>query len=106
MIGMLKALGAGNKLIRSIFVYNGISLILKGLLFGNAFGLGLCYIQYKFKLVKLNPHDYYMDVVPISWHWEIVAILNFLTFLVIVLVLLLPTMVISRVNPIKAIRFD
>ena len=106
MIGMLKALGAGNKLIRSIFVYNGINLIVKGMVFGNALGLGLCYIQYKFKLVKLNPHDYYMDVVPISWHWEIVALLNLLTFLVIVLVLLVPTMVISRVNPIKAIRFD
>lgn len=106
MIGMLKALGAGNNLIRSIFVYNGISLILKGLAWGNALGLGLCYLQYKFKWVKLNPHDYYMDVVPISWHWEMVAILNFLTFLVIVLVLLIPTMVISRVNPIKAIRFD
>ncbi len=106
MIGMLKALGAGNKLIRSVFMYNGMSLILKGLLFGNALGLGLCYIQYKFKLVKLNPHDYYMDVVPISWHWEIVGLLNVLTFLVIVLVLLVPTAVISRVNPIKAIRFD
>ncbi len=106
MIGMLKALGAGNKLIQSIFVYNGINLILKGLVFGNALGLGICYVQYKFRLVKLNPHDYYMDVVPISWHWEIVGLLNLLAFLVIVAVLLLPTMVISRVNPIKAIRFD
>jgi len=106
MIGMLKALGAGNKLIRSIFVYNGMNLILKGLAFGNALGLGLSYIQDKFKVVKLNPHDYYMDVVPISWHWEMVALLNLLAFLVIVLVLLVPTAVISRINPIKAIRFD
>ncbi len=106
MIGMLKALGAGNKLIRSVFVYNGMSLILKGLAFGNALGLGLSYLQYKFKMVRLNPHDYYMDVVPISWHWEIVALLNLLAFLVIALVLLVPTTVISRINPIKAIRFD
>jgi lipoprotein-releasing system permease protein len=106
MIGMLKALGAGNRFIRKIFVYNGISLITKGLLLGNVLGLGLCYLQYQFKLVKLNPHDYYMSFVPISWEWEIVAILNIFTFLVVTLVLLLPTMVIARINPIKAIRFD
>ncbi len=106
MIGMLKALGADNKLIRSVFVYNGIRLIVKGLLLGNALGLGLCYIQYQFKIIKLNPEDYYMSFVPISWHWEIVAMLNLLTFLVVTVVLLLPTAIISRISPIKAIRFD
>lgn len=106
MIGMLKALGGGDKLIRSIFIYQGVSLILKGLLLGNVIGLGLCYLQYRFKFVKLNPHDYYMSVVPISWHWEIVGLLNLATFLVVTVVLLVPTMVITRVSPIKAIRFD
>ena len=106
MIGMLKALGAGNKFIRGIFIYNGISLITKGLLLGNLIGLGLCYIQYQFKVVKLNPHDYYMSFVPISWEWEVVAILNIFTFFIVSVVLLLPTMVIARINPIKAIRFD
>ena len=106
MIGMLKALGAGNRFIRTVFVYNGISLIAKGLLLGNVIGLGLCYIQYQFKLVRLNPHDYYMSFVPISWEWEVVAILNIFTFFIVSFVLLLPTMVIARVNPIKAIRFD
>jgi lipoprotein-releasing system permease protein len=106
MIGMLKALGANNKLIRSVFVYNGINLIVKGLLLGNALGLGLCYLQYQFKIIKLNPEDYYMSFVPISWHWEIVAMLNLLTFLVVTVVLLLPTAIISRITPIKAIRFD
>lgn len=106
MIGLLKALGASNGLIRSIFVYNGVNLILKGLLFGNLLGLGLCYIQYKFKLIELNPRDYYMSFVPISWHWEIVVLLNFITLSLVTLILLLPTMVISRITPIKAIRFD
>jgi lipoprotein-releasing system permease protein len=106
MIGMLKALGATDKLIRSIFIYNGVSLIVKGLLLGNAIGLGLCYLQYQFKLIKLNPEDYYMSFVPVSWHWEIIGILNLLTFLVVTVVLLLPTAIISRINPIKAIRFD
>ena len=106
MIGMLKALGANNKLIRSVFIYNGIGLIAKGLLLGNAIGLGLCFIQYQFRIIKLNPEDYYMSFVPISWHWEIVVMLNLLTFLVVTVVLLLPTAIISRISPIKAIRFD
>ncbi len=106
MIGMLKALGANNALIRSVFVYNGINLILRGLMFGNLLGLGLCFIQDKFKIIKLNPRDYYMSFVPISWHWEIVVTLNLLALLLITLILLLPTMVISRIMPIRAIRFD
>jgi lipoprotein-releasing system permease protein len=106
MIGLLKALGGGNKFIRSVFIYNGINLITKGLLLGNVIGLGLCYLQYRFRLVKLNPHDYYMSFVPISWEWQIVGVLNIFTFLIVSFVLLLPTMVIARINPIKAIRFD
>lgn len=106
MIGMLKALGGSNGQVRSIFVYQGINLIAKGLLLGNVLGLGLCFIQDKFKIVKLNPHDYYMEFVPVSWHWEVVGLLNLLTFAIVTLVLILPTMVIARINPIKAIRFD
>jgi lipoprotein-releasing system permease protein len=106
MIGMLKALGATDKLIRTIFMYNGMQLILKGLLLGNAIGLGVCYLQYRFRLFKLNPEDYYMSFVPVSWNWEIVGMLNVLTFLVVTVVLLLPTAIISRISPIKAIRFD
>lgn len=106
MIGMLKALGAKDGQIRSIFIYNGIHLILKGLFFGNIIGLGLCFIQDRFKIIKLNPKDYYMSFVPISWHWDIILILNVLTLMVVTTVLLLPTMVITRISPIKAIRFD
>ncbi|HEX5170008.1 MAG TPA: FtsX-like permease family protein [Cyclobacteriaceae bacterium] len=106
MIGMLKALGATDSFIQRIFIHRGVSLILKGLAFGNILGLGLCYLQYKFEIIKLNAADYYMSVVPISWHWEIVIWLNLLTFIVVTLILLLPTMIISRINPIKAIRFD
>jgi lipoprotein-releasing system permease protein len=106
MIGMLKAVGATNGLIRSIFINQGIQLILKGLLLGNFLGLGLCFIQYKFKLIPLNPKDYYMEFVPISWHWELIGMLNILTFLIITIVLLLPTMAISNINPIKSIKFD
>jgi lipoprotein-releasing system permease protein len=106
MIGMLKALGSPDGLIRKIFIYNGVSLILKGLVLGNILGLGLCFLQYQFKFIKLNPKDYYMSFVPISWHWDIVILLNVLTLAVVTVVLLLPTMVISRIRPIRAIRFD
>jgi lipoprotein-releasing system permease protein len=106
MIGMLKALGAKDSFIRSIFFYNGVQLIIKGLFLGNIFALGACYLQDRFHIVKLNPKDYYMSFVPISWQWDIVLGLNILTFVIVALVLLLPTMVISRISPIKAIRFD
>lgn len=106
MIGVLKALGGGDELIRNVFIYSGINLIFKGLLFGNALGLGLCFVQYKFGFVKLNPQDYYMSVVPISWHWETVGLLNLLTFSIVTSVLLFPTVIIAKINPIRAIRFD
>jgi lipoprotein-releasing system permease protein len=106
MIGMLKALGASNGFIRSIFIYNGVNLILKGLLLGNLLGLGLCFVQWKFKLIELNPRDYYMSFVPISWHWDIVLLLNVITLGLVTMILLLPTMAIARITPMKAIRFD
>jgi lipoprotein-releasing system permease protein len=106
MIGMLKALGSQDKLIRSVFIYNGVNLVVKGLIFGNVVGLGLCFLQDKFQIVKLNAKDYYMSFVPIGWHWDIVIGLNVLTLTVVTIVLLLPTMAISKIRPIKAIRFD
>jgi lipoprotein-releasing system permease protein len=106
MIGMLKALGANSQFIRSIFIFNGINLVFRGLLLGNLIGLGLCFLQYYFRILKLNAHDYYMSFVPIGWHWEIIILLNILTFFIVSAVLLIPTMVIARINPIKTIRFD
>lgn len=106
MIGMLKALGAKNTLVRSIFVFSGVSLIFRGLLFGNIVGLGLCFLQDKFRIMKLNPHDYYMAFVPIGWSIETILLLNLLVFVVVTAVLLIPSAITTRINPIKAIRFD
>ncbi|MEQ8364176.1 MAG: ABC transporter permease [Cyclobacteriaceae bacterium] len=106
MIGLLKSMGANNRMIRSVFVYSGINLIAKGLLYGNAIGLGLCFVQYQFRWIQLNPHDYYMSFVPISWDWGMVILLNALVFAVVTVVLLVPTAIVSRINPIRAIRFD
>jgi lipoprotein-releasing system permease protein len=106
MVGMLKALGARDRVIRSVFVYSGIRLIVRGLLYGNILGLGVCLLQDRYKFMKLNAHDYYMSYVPVGWSVETVLILNILVFAVVTVVLLLPTAVVSRIRPIRAIRFD
>ena len=106
MIGMLKALGSTERTIRSVFVYQGVNLMVRGVLLGNVIGLGLCFIQDRFKVIGLNPHDYYMSYVPIGWDWPMVISLNVLMCVVVVLVLWIPTAIISRIAPIKAIRFD
>jgi lipoprotein-releasing system permease protein len=106
MIGLLKAMGARDRVVRSVFVFQGLRLMAKGLLFGNVLGLGLCYLQYTFRIIKLNAHDYYMSYVPVDWNWSVVVLLNLLMIAVVSFVLLLPTAIVSRVNPIKAIRFD
>jgi lipoprotein-releasing system permease protein len=106
MIGMLKALGGTDGLIRSIFTYTAVRLISRGMILGNVLGLGLCAVQYFFQVIPLNPHDYYMSYVPIGWNWEAVVLINLLTFAVVVAILALPTLVIARIRPIKAIRFD
>jgi len=106
MIGILKALGAENGLIRKIFNYTGIRIVAKGLLLGNSIALGLCALQYYFKIIPLDPKDYYMSYVPISWDWDIIILLNLLTFVVVTIILAIPTIFITRIQPIKAIRFD
>ena len=106
MVGLLKALGATNLQIRMIFAYNGMSLILKGLLGGNLLGIGICLLQYYYKIIPLNPGDYYMSYVPIGWNWPVIISLNLLTFIVVSLIIVLPTLVIARITPIKSIRFD
>ncbi|WP_373494111.1 ABC transporter permease [Aquiflexum sp.] len=106
MIGVLKALGAKNKQIRKIFVWNGVRIIGRGLLLGNAIGLGFGLLQQKFRFISLDPESYYMSFVPISWNWPVFLLLNISVLLVTTLVLFIPAMLISNIQPIKAIRFD
>lgn len=106
MIGTLKALGSGNGLLRRIFFVNGVNLILKGIFWGNVFGLGCCYLQDRFKLIPLDPTNYYMNHVPISFDYMAVLLLNLLVVTITGFTLFIPLTVISRIRPIKAIRFD
>ena len=106
MIGVLKAIGSTNKMIRGIFTYHGIRLIIWGLLWGNVIGLSFGLLQDRFKLIPLDPVNYYMEYVPIKWEWSGIIGLNILTFTIVTLVLIIPTLLISRIDPIKSIRFD
>ncbi len=106
MIGVLKALGATNRQIRSIFIVKGMLLILWGMFWGNVTGLGFCALQYFFPFIPLDADNYYMNTVPIAWNVYAILGVNILVFAVVSVVLLLPTLAISRVQPIRAIRFD
>lgn len=106
MIGMLKALGAPHALIQKVFVYNGTLLIFKGMVIGNVAALVIGLLQDYFKIIPLDPVNYYMSYVPIEWNISIFIVLNIATFLVVNLTLILPTFIISRLNTINAIRFS
>jgi len=106
MIGILKALGANNWSVRKIFLYKAGYLIGKGLLWGNIIGLGLCFIQMKFGIITLPQETYYLSEVPINLDPMHLILLNFGTFIICLLMLLLPSYVIARITPVKAIRFN
>jgi lipoprotein-releasing system permease protein len=106
MVGMLKAMGAENGLIRSVFVFLGWRLMFKGLLIGNGVGLAIVWLQYKFKVLPLDPVNYYMSYVPISFDWYWILGINILFAGLIAASLLIPVTIVSRIRPIQAIRFD
>lgn len=106
MIGILKAMGAKNSEIRSIFLRFSVFLIGKGMLWGNLIGLGFCYIQYQFHWLKLDPVTYYVDTVPVELDWGLVLLLNICTLLVSVLMLIGPSFLITRIHPASSIRFE
>ena len=106
MIGLLRVLGGEVKLIRSVFIWNGLRLIIKGLLWGNVIGIALGLIQFYFELIPLDEATYYMDHVPIEIDIPIILGLNLLILLLVGLTLFIPASIISRVSPVKAVRFD
>jgi lipoprotein-releasing system permease protein len=106
MIGLLKAMGAKNSQVRALFFWNGIHILGKGLLYGNAIALGLGALQDYFQLVPLDPISYYMSYVPIDWNWPVFFLLNLGVTVLTAAVLWIPVGIISKVDPIKSIRFD
>ena len=106
MIGILKALGSSNWTIRKVFLYNASYLVGLGLFWGNLIGLGLLFTQKYFKLFPLNPDTYYVSEAPVYISWDYILLLNVGTFVVCLLMLLIPSVIISKISPVKAIRFD
>jgi lipoprotein-releasing system permease protein len=106
MIGILKALGSPNVSIRKIFLYQSGFMILKGLLWGNLIGIAICLIQHYFGFMELDQSSYYLSTVPINFSVLHILALNLGTALIIILMLIVPSMVISRISPARAIRFE
>jgi lipoprotein-releasing system permease protein len=106
MIGILKALGTEDKTIRKIFIYQAAYLIGKGLFWGNLIGIGLAFLQLKTGFVSLDPSSYYLKTVPINLDILHILLLNAGTMVVIILMLLIPSQLVSRITPVKAIKYD
>lgn len=106
MIGTLKALGATNKQLRQVFLLKGVRIAGKGLLLGNAIGIGLSLLQRQFQVIPLDPENYYMNAVPILLDWSSIILFNLIALVMVVLILLIPTFIIGNISPIKAIKFD
>jgi len=106
MIGILKAMGANNWTVRKIFLYNAFYLIIRGLFWGNLIGITILLIQQQFGVVQLNPENYYVNQAPVYLNWGYIALLNLLTITVCFVVLLIPSYIITKISPVKAIRFE
>ena len=106
MIGILKSMGANNWTVRKIFLYNAFYLITKGLFWGNLIGVGMLLIQQNFGVIKLNPENYYVNEAPVFIDFGTIFLLNIGTVLICLLILLIPSYIITKISPIKAIRFD
>ncbi|MCF2444527.1 ABC transporter permease [Dyadobacter sp. CY345] len=105
LIGLLKTLGSPNKQIRMVFFRVGLHMVRKGLLIGNITGLAFCWIQHEFKVIPLDPVNYNMDTVPIVFDWATFLLINIITVIVSALILMIPTLIITRIQPIKALLF-
>ena len=106
MIGILKSLGATNWNIRKIFLYNAFHLITKGLLWGNGIALLLLFIQKYFGIISLNPQNYYVNQAPVDINFIIILLINIGVIAICLLVLLIPSYIITKISPVRAIRFN
>ncbi len=106
MIGILKALGCNNWSIRKVFLYNATYLITKGIFWGNVIGLGLLLLQKYFGLIKLDPATYYVTQAPVYINAIHIVILNIGVLVLCVLMLLIPSYIITRISPAKSIKFE
>ena len=106
LIGTLKALGADNRFVQRIFLGQAAMLIGKGVLWGNVLGLGLAALQYRTHLMPLDASTYYVDSVPVMFAWGWIVALNVLTIALSMLILLLPSMIVTKISPAQVMHFE
>ena len=106
LIGLLKAIGATNWTIRKIFLHQAIFIIVKGMIIGNIVGISICLLQKHFNLIPLNPEVYYLNAVPIELNFWYILLLNLGTLGLCSAVLIIPSYVVTKISPIKALKFD
>jgi len=105
-IGVLKSVGAENWTIRKIFIYSGLQILFKGLIWGNIIAVGVALLQYYTHFIPLNPAMYYIDYVPLELNFIKVLIINIGLILLTFLVLIIPSFIITKISPVKAIKFN
>lgn len=105
-IGVMKAMGATNGQLRRLFLYLSAMIVVRGLVYGNLIAFALLALQKFTGIISLDPSSYYLAQVPVYFHWSGIVLLNVVTLIVCVLVLVVPTYVISRIHPARSIRFE
>ncbi len=105
MIGVLTVLGMKRWVQKKIFIRYAAKILIYSIMIGNILGFGLCYLQDKFKLIKLSEADYYLSYAPVDLSIMPVILLNILYFTLILLFLLLPTIIVQSIHPVKALKF-
>ncbi|HLW29301.1 MAG TPA: FtsX-like permease family protein [Brumimicrobium sp.] len=106
LIGLLKAIGTNNWDIRKLFLYQAVFIILRGVIIGNIIGIGLCLLQSYFTIIPLNPEVYYLDAVPVELNFWHIGLLNLGTIILCTAALIVPSYVVTKISPIKALKFD
>lgn len=106
LIGTLKALGANNRFVRRIFIYESILLVGKGMLWGNLLGLSIVALQYFTHLIPLDAATYYVSYVPMAFPWVWLILLNIGVLLLAWLIMLAPSAIVSQISPAKVMHFE
>ena len=106
LIGTLKALGASNRFVKTVFIKQAAYIISQGMLIGNALGLGLCALQYFTRLFPLDSASYYVNFVPVAFPWGWIIVLNLSFLLLSIVILLLPATVVSRISPAQVMKYE
>lgn len=105
-VGLLKSFGIENQSLRSIFMYFSAYMTIKGIFFGNIIALILAFIQFHFQILPLDAENYYISYVPIGFDWHHLILLDIISILLIISFLIIPINYISKISPVKVIRFN